>query len=443
MSLPLKLFLATLLGALLGLERESSGGRSSSTAVSGIRTYALISLMGALAGVFFNSQARNLFLVTAITVCGLIVAYYVVGSLITKRSGITTEISLVFTFLLGVIVMTEVLSIQIILALLVVVLLILSMKARTKRLMLGITPQETESFISYAIIALVILPFLPNRGFHLQDIPTLVTILDGYNIHLGALATIEIVNPRKLWFIVALVTGIDVFGYILGRILGNKKSFTMASFVGGFISSTSTTQSLAQQSKRSPVALVHTLLGAAVAANLASFFQVFLLVAPLNPQWLVRLTPILLIIIVAAVVVSIFFLTKKQPEATNGEAEKAGEQKRIFSLVSALKFALLLTSVKLATKVCLAIFGQSGFLISSIIASFAGLDAIIINLAELAGKLITFKTAVLTFVLVNATNLLSKTVYSFIQGNRKFAVKFGAAMAVIIGSSLVGYVILF
>jgi len=32
-----------------------------------------------------------------------------------------------------------------------------------------------------------------------------------------------------------LITGIDVFGYFLGKIVGNKHGFTLASFAGGFV----------------------------------------------------------------------------------------------------------------------------------------------------------------------------------------------------------------
>jgi uncharacterized membrane protein (DUF4010 family) len=97
----------------------------------------------------------------------------------------------------------------------------------------------------------------------------------------------------------------------------------------------------------------------------------------------------------------------------------------------------LLIVVKIVTKVCLILFGQSGFVISSVIASLAGLDAILVNLAEMAGNTITFKFAFITFLLVNATNLLSKTVYSYLQGTGKFALKFFIAAILIIAASAI------
>jgi uncharacterized membrane protein (DUF4010 family) len=272
---------------------------------------------------------------------------------------------------------------------------------------------------------------LPDVAYKLENLPVLPSILSGLNIDLGQFSTMDLINPRKIWMVVVLITGIDVFGYILGRIVGNKKSFALTSFIAGFVSSTSATQSLAQKSKNSGFA--SHLLGAAILANLASFLQIFLLVGPLNPKWLISIAPSVLIMIFTAGLISIIFLNKKEPKTTAAVQDK--KPVKIFSLMPALKFAGILIVVKIATKICLILFGQSGFVISSVIASFAGLDAILVTLAEMAGKTITFQFAFVTFLLVNATNLLSKTVYSYMQGSRKFALKFLVAAIAIIGAS--------
>ena len=62
------------------------------------------------------------------------------------------------------------------------------------------------------------------------------------------------------------------------------------------------------------------------------------------------------------------------------------------------------------------------------------------KIAEMAGNTITLKFAVITFLLVSATNLASKVAYSFFQGNRKFAVKFFTSMVVITVVSFVGLI---
>lgn len=433
--LAVKLFLSLLFGAAIGLERE--GINKDGSSAGGIRTFSLISLLGGVCAVFYISNLQVLATIMAAAFLIILIAYYAAGSYQAKNFGMTTELAIFFTFILGMMPVLNIVPLQLVVALFVVLVLVLSLREKTKKFAENISSKELESFISYAIIALIILPFLPNVGYKLTDIPLLPTIFENLGIGLGQFAKLELINPQRIWIIVALITGIDVFGYIMARIIGDKKSFSLASFVGGFISSTSTTQSLAQRSKKTGA--VNYLVGAAVLANMASFFQIFLLVGPLNGKWLVSLIPSLLVMIITAGLLSAFFLRSKEREsAEKGTEEK---QKEIFSLVPALKFAALLVVVKIVTKVCLILFGQSGFVISSVIASFAGIDAIVVTLAEMAGGIITFKFALFTFLLVSATNLASKSVYSFLQGNRKFAFKFFASMLLIAVLSFAGLLI--
>lgn len=433
-----KLIVSLLFGAVVGLERESGRQENDGGGIGGIRTFALISLLGALTGVFYLNNLQIFSVIISSFFAVMIVAYYTIGSYKSNKLGMTSELAILMTFLIGLLTVLEIIPMPIIIALFVALILLLSMKSKTRALAAGISRQEIDSFISYAIIALVVMPFLPNIGFKLLDVPFLPVILNNFGVSLGQFANLELFNPQRVWLVVALITGIDVFGYVLGRIVGQKKGFTMTSFVAGFVSSTSATQSMAQKSAKG--GKVHYLVGAAVLANMASFLQIFLLVGPLNGQFLVSLLPSLVIMIFTATFLSILFLKKKDKEADVQNVGESDKKEKMFSLTPALKFAGLLLIIKLVTKICLILFGQSGFLISSIIASLAGLDAVMVNLAEMAGISITFKFATITFLLVNATNLLSKSVYSYLQGSRKFALNFFLSACLIILSSFIGLI---
>ncbi len=440
-SLPVTFFLAALFGAIVGLEREAHRTGSEEESIGGIRTYALIGLIGGLAGFFWMAAIAPLAIGLLASVVGLLIVYYALHAYGYKQLGITTELSVIITFAIGFLTVSKLISLQNTVIILIFALIILAVKKHTHHITSRwITAKELPGFISYALIALVILPILPDQSIQISHIPFLQTFLGGYGVELGQFAGVEIFNPRKIWFIVALVTGIDVLGYILNKIFGAKKSFTLASLVGGFISSTSTTVALAQKSR---VEKNHAtiLVGAALLANVASFFQVFLLVGPLNSAWLVALTPTLLSIVGAGGVVAAYFLIRGQDKTGKETKTEAAPERRIFDFVPALKFACLLIAVKFVTKICLILFGNSGFIISSVIASFAGIDAIVLNLADMAGRTITFQTAIFTFCLVNATNLLTKAGYSFAQGSRAFAWRFVASAGVIIAASLVGLLV--
>jgi uncharacterized membrane protein (DUF4010 family) len=400
---------------------------------------ALAALWDAVAGLL-RASYFSLFLTINVAFMVLLIAYYLMESYYSRDHGITTEIAVIFTYLIGALIALDIFPIQLILAMTVVLLLVLSRKEKIKTLVRGIQRGEINAFISYAIIALVILPFLPNRPFFLSDIPGLGVILAPYNLDLGRLAQIEILNPFRLWFIVALITGVDLAGYALQRTIGQKKGWLLTSIAGGFVSSTATTQSLAQKSQKS--GFINLLVAAAVFSNMASFFQIFVLIAPLNGQFLAKSTPLILSLIISAFSVGLFFLKVKKAGDQEDILETKERLKKgeIFSLGPALKFALIFLAIRIVTKLSLVFFGSGGFLATSAIASIAGLDAVIINLAEMAGKIINFQTGVLALILANATNLLSKTVYSFVQGKKEFALKFALSATIIIFASLFGLI---
>ena len=442
LSIPLKLFLSLILGAVIGLEREAyekrinpeKGTRPGSL---GLRTFALITALGSVSGLLKEGYF-SLFLIISITFMLLLLCYYVLGSILTKDNGITTEIAIIFGYLIGVFISLEVFPIQLILAITVILILILSRKDEIRTIISGIKTSELNAFISFALIALVILPFLPNKSFYLSSIPALETILSAYKISLGKLGGIEILNPFKLWLVVALITGVDIFGYILEKTIGQKKGWLLTSIAGGFISSTATTQSLAQQSKKSGA--VNRLVAAAIFATLASFFQVFILIASINGMFLAKSTPLILAIVLSSFLTGMFFLKLKKTAVQENltETKEKLEEAEIFALSPALKFAFIFLLIRIATKVSLAFLGNSGFLAVSALASVTGIDAVVINLSEVTGSAINFKTGALALILANAVNLISKSVYSFTQGKKQFAVKFSLSMVIIIASSFLG-----
>jgi uncharacterized membrane protein (DUF4010 family) len=436
----LNLLLALLLGAAIGLERQSARQVAATNAAdSGIRTFSLAGLLGCLAAIFYVNNFPLVFVLMTAGFVILLCSHYVMTSYVTKDFGLTTEISFILTFLIGAALGTNILPFQLIVAIAVVIIVILSLKSRSEKFLSEVSRREVESFISFAILGLVILPFLSDRAYTLADVPDLRPVLEGMKIDVARFENLELINPQKLWFIVVLITGIDVLGYVLSKFVGPERGFTVTSFVGGFVSSTVTTQTLAQKSKSAGDE--NYLVGAAILANQASFFQIFLLVGPLNRNWLIAILPTLIIMIVTATALSLYFLRQKRnskKESEEGE-EKDQSDQQIFSIIPALQFAGLLTMVKIVTNLCLILFGKAGFVLSSIIASLAGIDAILVNLAGMAGSSISFEFALFTFILVNATNLLAKSFYCYLQGSRSFTLKFLISAAIIIAMSFTGF----
>lgn len=436
-----KLILSLILGAAIGLERESyeeSQSRGVKRAGGlGIRTFSLISLLGAVSGLLYPNYF-NLFLTINITFMALLISYYIIGSFFFKDNGMTTEIAIIFSYLTGIFISLGIFPVELIIALNVVIILILSRKQKIQEIVVNINRAEINAFISYAIIALVILPFLPNNGYNLSHVPTLGKILSGYGFKLALIENIEIINPFKLWTIVALITGIDVVGYTLERTIGQKKGWLLTSFIGGFVSSTATTQSLALRSKK--MNNINLLVSAAILSNLASFFQLFLLISLLSSPLLIKSTLFIVSIVTSSLLLSLFFFiqSKKNPQENLAETKEALQQKKIFSIVPALKFAVLFLLIRFFSKIALIFFGNKGLYLASAFAALTGIDAVVINVSELSESIITLQTALVTIFIVNAVNLLAKTFYSFSQGKKEFGLKFGLSMFLIVLSSLIG-----
>lgn len=434
-----RLLLAFLIGAAIGLEREihekSGSFEDKSSATLGIRTFSLTSLLGAVTGILYLPY-ESLGILVGVAFFALLVSFYILDVRARNARGLTTEIGLMFTFVLGILLVTDVIPVHFTLAISVGIVLLLSQKAFIKDTVQRIRSQELNAFISFAIIAVAILPFLPNQSYSLNDIPGLSGLLESFGLHDREFSDVPLINPFRTWLYVALITGVNLIGYFMEKGLGQKRGWLVASAAGGFVSSTATTRALAQESRNHGV--VNNLVGSAITANLVSFIQIFLLITPVNAKLAVNLVPTILIMIVTASAGLYYFLTKQ--ETRNHEQVEHDEVvKSIIDLRAALYFAGLFVLISIVSQVALILFGKSGFLIATAFGSLIGLDAVMINTAQLVGGTISMSTAILAFVLANAVNLGAKTFYAYTGGSKAFTLKFGLSMGSIIVASFIGY----
>ncbi|MBA3724441.1 MAG: MgtC/SapB family protein [Candidatus Levybacteria bacterium] len=434
------LFLSVVLGGVIGLEREvnekkADGHNGKPSAIVGLRSFSFIALLGAIVGLLYaNFIGLSLLIGSAFLI--LLLSYYIIGSLRTDGHGITTELGMIFSFVIGIILALKLFPIQLVFALTIVVILLLSQKEKIKNVVEDIRTQEINAFVSFALIAIVILPFLPNTSYAIADIPGIRSLLENFHVNVQTITNIDIINPFSLWLIVALITGVDLIGYILEKTLGTKKGWLIASAVGGFVSSTATTLSLAQESKHRKQ--VNPLISAALLSNLVSFFQIAILIGALNAVLLLNLTPVLGLMILSTTILVIYFLRATEGKPNTKETVMQSGRKGIINLPGALKFAAIYVTISILSKIALAFFGNSGFLITTGIGALVGLDAVMINTAQLAGSTIDYALAAIAFIIANAVNLFGKTFFSFLQGKKEFAVKLLISFAIIITSSLAG-----
>jgi uncharacterized membrane protein (DUF4010 family) len=445
LSVGLKILISLVIGAALGLEREvherhedenKKDPHEAGIAFIGVRTLSLTTALGAISGLLYTDYF-GLFLTITITFMALILIHYAISSLLTKDIGVTTEIATIYSYLIGLFIALEVFPIMLTFAITILLMLILANKEKVKTVVQDVHARELKAVIGYGLIALVILPFLPNTGFTIGDIPFLADIVRMSGIDYSSWKDIEIINPFKMWMIVAIITGVDLAGYWLQKAVGKDRGLLLTSLVGGFVSSTATTQSIALQSKKTKN--INPLVAAALFATFSSFFSVAIVLFSLNPEFTFRLLPTLLLLIVSFAVIGLLFLKKNNHRSNENTEQKSDEKEgAIFSIRPALIFAVLYIGVKFLSNTALVLFGQTGFLVTASLAAFTGIDAISITIAELSPTTISVFTGVLAFILVNAMNLFAKTFYIFLQGNRELAWKYGLSIFVIIAVSFAG-----
>lgn len=441
-SIAFTLLIGFALGAVIGIEREVNEKSKQTetmkpTALLGLRSFSMVTVLGVITGLLYPSFSGISILIGSAFFL-LILIFFVLHTMQTRDPGITTELAMMYAFVIGILLAIPFFPIQVTIAITIVVTLLLAHKRRIKSALDEIKAHEINAFISFAIIALVVLPFLPNTSYALTDIPGAKDFFQNVGLGGAKLLSIDLLNPFKLWLIVVLVIGVDLVGYVLERIVGAKNGWLLASAAGGFVSSTATTQSLAQESRHSHK--INPLLSAAVLANIVSFIQVAFLISLINGVFLVALLPVLGSMILAGVATLFYFLfiDRRDSKIIDQKEVHKQENEKIIDIGAALKFASLFLLISIVSKITLELFGNSGFFVATGVGALIGLDAVMINTATLAGNQIDYRVAGFAFILANAVNLLGKVSYSFAMGKREFAVKFLISMLVLIAASLVG-----
>ncbi len=374
--IPLLISLA--IGTLIGLERESLRIHQKTRTIAGLRTFIFISLWGFLTSVIAKEITINfLFVSFAAFVATLLVGYYVYSKTV-PNAGLTTEIAATLTFLLAS--LTLFVDVRFVLALGILIALALSFKSTFVRWLKIIPRQAVLATVQFAVLSAVILPFLPNE-------------------YIGPW---QFFNPYITWWVIVLISGISFIGYILHLFLGSRGSVLITSGLGGMISSTAVTSSLATLSRTTKLP-VNLFLAGLILTSAISFLRVLLETSIISQSVFVTLLiPTLAMAIVSSIF--LFFLKSK-----NGHVSEAMKFANPFQLRSALSFGLFFVLIAFLVKVSNVFLGAQGLYITSIFAGLADIDAISISLSQLAStSAITSTQAMTGIILAVMSNLWMK-----------------------------------
>ena len=389
------------LGLLVGTQRERAQSQ-----VAGVRTFALITVLGTLCGMLALSFGPW---VVAAGFVGVSIAT-ALGNVVALKngradSGITTEIAILLMYGIGAYLVTGNRSIAVALGGSIAVLLYSKPVLHGAVRRLGET--DMRVMMQFVLITLVILPALPNETY----------------------GPFNVLNPRDIWWMVVLVVGISLLGYIALKLYGERAGVLIAGLVGGIVSSTATTVSYARRAGREklPIAIPTIII---LLASTVVYARVLTEVAVVAPRVFSQIaTPIAILLATSAATAFLLWSRMRKEKVELATPENPTE------LRAAMIFALIYALVQLGVAAAQHYVGDRGVYAAAAISGLTDMDAITLSTAKLSAQGLLDPAVVWRSILFAAiSNLFFKATMVTVLGGaelgRRVALLFGIQVAV-------------
>lgn len=394
------------IGLLIGAERERHKQVQPQPSAAGIRTFTVSALAGAVS--FLAGGVAMLAVATGGVIAFAALSYWRLRD--NADPGLTTEIALVLTALLGGLAVREPLLAA---GVGTVVAIMLAAKTPLHHFVGSVlTEDEVRDALILAGATLVVLPLLPDR----------------------AMGPFNALNPRAIWSLVVLVLAIGAIGHVAVRLLGARYGLPLAGLASGFISSTATIGAMGQRSKKEPGALGPAVAGA-VLSTVATIIQMAAVVGTVSLPSLQALAVPLICAGLAAGAYGGVFTLMALKHATEGEVREG----HAFSLTSALIFGSILSMILLVSAALSAWFGGAGAVAAAAVAGLVDTHAAAISIAALvaAGQL-TPAEAVVPILAGLTTNTVSKLVFARANGTTAFQLRVAPGLILVAAAAWCG-----
>ncbi len=374
------------IGLILGLEREYD--KLKDQGFAGIRTFPIVAILGFSLGNLTEKFTPWLLIVSL----GAFILFLAFNHFFQKQEeygkGLTTNLALIATFVLGVMVSAEFYRDAVATAVIIVTLL--SLKTRFRTVISNITSEELFAFIKFSIIALLILPFLPNKTYGPNDL----------------------LNPFEIGSIIVIVSFLNFIGYLLVKYVGSKKGILLTAILGGLISSTAVTWSYASRSVESPE-LSRKYAAGIIIASAIMFPRLILLAYIFNNALLTYLALPFGVLTLVCLVVSLLLIKRDSNKPDTNI--KLGNP---MNLLNAIGFGVIYVVILFAVFYSNEFFGESGLYYSALIAGLGDTDAITISMAKFSLDGEKLKLASTVIIAAIMSNMLVKLGITAFRGSK-------------------------
>lgn len=350
---------ALAIGLLIGLERGWQAREAKEGArIAGLRTYALIGLMGGVSGLLATAFGALILGLIFIGFCALIIVSYAINRKDKEDIGITSLIAALLTFLLGALAsmgyVVESASAAIVTALL------LRLKPVLHQFLQRIEPEELLGTLELLLISVVLLNIFPNKSY----------------------GPWNAINPFEIWWMVVLIAMISYLGYFANKLFGDKRGIFFTAIFAGFVSSTLITLHFARLSKTKPHLANLLAMGITLACGIM-FFRMLLVVFILNQTLFSH------IVIPGTIMGGLLIITggywahtAKRINIPKGTTTSV--VKNPLALKSAILFGLLLAFITLLVSGINEVLGTKALLAFAGLSGIADVDAITMSLSRLS-----------------------------------------------------------
>jgi uncharacterized membrane protein (DUF4010 family) len=374
------------LGLLVGMQRERAGSRS-----AGFRTFAMITLLGTLTAMLAPTVGG--WIVAAGLIC--VAAAMAVANMIKLKSpdaepGMTTEIAALVMFAVGAYLVVGQQQVAVVVGAAVAVLLHAKFLLHSFAHRIG--EKDMRAMMQFVLIAMVILPVLPNETF----------------------GPFEVLNPREIWMIVVLVVGISFAGYIALKLFGQNAGAVLGGILGGLVSSTATTVSYSKRASESDAHVNAATLVIMIAATVV-YGRVLAEVAVVARPALPAIAGPIGIMAGAAIVISFFvWLRNRRVKSELPEQDNPTELK------SAIGFGIMYAVISFTVAAAKYYFNDKGIYVVAAVSGLTDMDAITLSTARMAANNTLETTAAWRAILIaSMANLAFKIAIVGVLGGTK------------------------
>jgi uncharacterized membrane protein (DUF4010 family) len=315
-----------------------------------VRTFALVALLGTLAA-SAGDPTWTVPVGLAAVAAMLIVAYSREPA--HEDPGTTTVVAALVCYLLGV--LAGVGEPALAGALAIGVTALLYFKPEIEGVSTALKRHEQVSILQFLVVTFIVLPILPDRGY-------------------GPYAAL---NPRNIWLMVVLVSGIGLASYVALRAAGSRHGVLMTGILSGLLSSTAATVLYARRSRES-AAMERLAFAVVPLANLVPLARIAVLAAVVAPALLANLAPLLGAALAAGLGAAVFFVRGvERGDAPVPESANPAE------MGTALRFGALYAIVLLAAAWLADVAGHRGLYAAALAAGTVDIDPIVLSALKL------------------------------------------------------------